>query len=306
MQLTNWQRITLFLVSLFLALVLNAISLHAADESYIIRSNVSEVRLAFAASDHQGRIVQDLRAGDVAVADDGTIIRQFRSFHAASESPLDLVILLDASDSVATEIPAEIAEVKSFIGESKWDERDRVSVITFGGMQAELLCARNCRNQAAQQKLSSLRAKGATPLYDALFEASKLLKRDHDPESRTAMILFSDGLDTISMHGLSDITAAAQNLQSAIYSINSRSRKSALDRGDEVLNYLAANTGGLSFPSGQVVPEVLCQILTDLHSGYVLTYQMPGRTSGQHSVRILPTSDPKLQFRSRQAYIGNE
>jgi VWFA-related protein len=306
MQLSNWQRITLFLISLFLALVLNSISLHAADESYVIRSNVSEVRLAFAASDHQGHIVQDLRASDVAVADNGTIIRQFRSFHAASESPLDLVILLDASDSVATQIPAEIAEVRSFIEASKWNERDRVSIITFGGMQAELLCARNCRNQAAQQRLSSLRAKGATPLYDALFAASELLKRDHDPESRTAMILFSDGLDTISMHGLTDTTEAAQNLQSAIYCVSSRPRNMSADRGDAVLNYLATSTGGLSFPPEQSVPEVLHMVLTDLHSGYVLTYQPPEKIGGQHSVRVLPTSDPKLQFRSRQAYGGDE
>lgn len=306
MQLSNWQRITLFLVSLFLAMALSSISLHAADESYIIRNNVSEVRLAFAVSDHQGRIIQNLRATDVAVADNGMIIRQFRSFHAASESPLDLVILLDASDSVARQIPAEIAEVKRFMEDSKWGERDRVSIITFGGLQAELLCARNCRTQAAQQKLSSLSAKGATPLYDALFKASELLKRDHDPESRTAIILFSDGEDTYSMHSLTDASQAAQNLQSAIYSVSSRPRNISADRGDAVLNYLAASTGGLSFPPGQNVPEVLRMVLADLHSGYVLTYQPPENISGQHSVRVLPTSDRKLQFRSRQAYDGNE
>ncbi len=306
MQLSNWQRITLFLVSLFLAMALSSISLRAADESYIIRSSVGEVQLAFAACDQHGRIIQGLHETDVAVADNGTIIRQFRSFHAASASPLDLVILLDASQSVARQLPAGIAEIKSFMEDWKWGERDRVSIITFGGMQVQLLCARNCRTQAAEQKLSSLRAKGETPLYDALFEASELLKRDHDPESRTAMILFSDGEDTASMHGLSDITEAAQNLQSAIYSINSRSRNSAADRGDTVLNSLAASTGGLSFPPGQHVSEVLRMVLQDLHSGYVLTYQPPGKNSGQHSVRVLPTRDPNLQFRSRQMYDHDE
>jgi hypothetical protein len=43
-------------------------------------------------------------------------------------------------------------------------------------------------------------------------------------------------------------------------------------------------------------------ILDDLHGGYVLTYELPGHSTGQHSVRILPTSDPKLQFRSRRSY----
>ena len=297
----------LITVIVVVAVVLSSISLYAADNSeYTIHSNVNEVRLAFAASDRQGRVIKSLRESDVAVADNGTIIRHFRSFRAASESPLDLVILLDASDSVAAQMPQEIAEVKSFVENSKWGERDRVSILAFGGVRPMLLCARNCKTQIAQTRLNSLRANGATPLYDALFEAAEILREDRDPESRPAMILFSDGVDTISIHGIPDVTEAAQNLQSAIYSINSRSKKAIAGRGDAILDYLAGSTGGLSFPPEQDVPEVLRMVLADLRSGYVLTYELPEQTTGQRSVRILPTSDPKLQFRSRQAYDANE
>jgi VWFA-related protein len=260
------------------------------------------VRLAFAASDRQGHVIKNLRPADVAVADNGSIIRHFRSFRPASESPLDLVILLDASDSVASQIPEEIAEVKRFVEDSTWGERDRVSVLTFGGLRPTLLCARNCNAQSAQMKPSSLRANGATPLYDALFQAAEILAKDRDAESRPAMILFSDGEDTISMHGASEVLEAAQNLQSAIYSVNSCSRKSGPSQGDAVLDYLAGSTGGLSFAPGQNVKEVLRTVLDDLHSGYVLTYELPVQMTGQHSVRILPTSDPRLQFRARRAY----
>ena len=116
------------------------------------------------------------------------------------------------------------------------------------------------------------------------------------------MVLFSDGVDTISMHSATDILQAAQNLQSAIYSVNSRSAQILPGKGDAILNYLAASTGGLSFGPGQNVAAVLRMILDDLRSGYVLTYVLPEQSVGQHSVRILPTSDPKLQFRSRRAY----
>ena len=306
MQLSRRQRITLFLISLSLALALSFIPLHAADNGYVIRSNVNEVRLAFAASDRQGHIVKTLHATDVAVADNGTIIRHFRSFYPASESPLDLVILLDASDSVATQIPEEIAEVKNFIEKSKWGERDRVSIITFGGMQAQLLCARNCRNGNAEQRLDSLKASGATPLYDALFKATELLNRDRDPESRPAMILFSDGMDTISMHGSNDVIEAAQNLQSAIYSVNPRPAKHGAGGGAGMLDYLAENTGGLSFAPGNNVQQVLRTVLDDLHSGYVLTYVLPEQTGGQHEVQVLATADPRLQFRARHAYSDTE
>ena len=306
MQLSNLQRVTLFLASLFVAVALSSIPLYAGDDGYVIRANVNEVRLAFAASDRQGHSIKTLHATDIAVADNGAIIRHFRSFRAASESPLDLVILLDASDSVATKIPQEVAEVKSFIEKSKWGERDRVSIITFGGLQAQLLCARNCHSDSAQQKLDSLQASGATPLYDALFEATELLKRDRDPQSRLAMILFSDGVDTISMHSAPSVIEASENLQSAIYSVNPCPAKLGSGRGDGVLQYFSTNTGGLSFAPGSDVEQVLSTVLDDLHSGYVLTYALPEQTGGQHAVRVLATSDPRLEFRARRAYNDSE
>jgi VWFA-related protein len=260
------------------------------------------VRLAFAASDRQGHVVKNLRPADVAVADNGSIIRHFRSFRSASESPLELMILLDASDSVASQIPEQIAEVKSFVANSALGSRDRVSILAFGGLRPMLVCARNCNAAIARAKLDSLRASGATPLYDALVEAAEILERDRDSELRPAMILFSDGADTISMHGVADALRAAQNLQAAIYSVNSRCSKSAPERGDVVLDYLAGSTGGLSFAPGQNVKEVLRAVLEDLHGGYVLTYELPEHMTGQHSVRILPTADPRLQFRARRAY----
>ena len=303
MQLSIQGRIALFLYSLFLAMLLCSIPLRAADVTgYTILSSTSEVRLAFAASDRQGHAIKTLLPADVAVSDNGAIIRHFRSFRPASETPLDLVILLDASDSVAAQIPREIAEVQDFIANSPWGEHDRISILAFGGTEPRLICARNCHAEIAQFKLASLRASGATPLYDALVKATDLLKQDRDPQSRPALILFSDGLDTISINSVPDVLQSAQNLQSAIYSVNSRSKKSAPNQGDAILDYLSANTGGLSFAPGQDATQLLHSILEDLHSGYVLTYDLPQQFAGQHRVQLLPTRDPKLQFRSRLAY----
>jgi VWFA-related protein len=302
MQSFSQNRIAICLFSLFATVVLCSIPLYAADESgYTIRASANEVRLSFAVSDRQGHVIKTLRPSDVAVADNGSIIRHFRSFRPASESPLDLVILLDASDSVASRIPEEIAQAKSFVKDSTWGPRDRVSILAFGGMQPMLLCALKCSAKEADLKLSSLRANGLTPLYDALFQAAEMLDENRDPESRSAMILFSDGVDTISMHSGADAIQAAQNLQAAIYSVNTRSRKAWGD-GDAELAYLAASTGGLSYGPGEDVANVLGAVLEDLHSGYVLTYELPAQPGGQHAVRLLPTSDPKLQFRSRRGY----
>jgi VWFA-related protein len=303
MQFSTQSRIILFPISLLLAVALCSLPVQAADGSdYTVEASANEVRIAFAASDRQGHVIKSLRSSDVAVADNGSIIRYFRSFRPATQTPLDLVLLLDASGSVKSQLPEEIAEVKFFVENSAWEERDRVSILAFGGMQPQLLCARNCGGAQTQMKLAALRADGATPLYDALLEASEILTEDRDPESRPAMILFSDGMDTTSMNSMGAAVQAAEKLQASIYAVNSRLGKSAPESGDAVLDFLAASTGGLSFGPGQNVKQVLQTVIDDLHSGYVLTYELPEKMSGEHSVRILPTSDARLQFRSRQAY----
>jgi VWFA-related protein len=309
MQRSTQSDVAIFLIALLVAVVLSSIPLYAADQpGYTLQVTANEVQLAFAASDRDGHVVRALRSADVAVADNGSIIRQFRSFQPAAKCPLDLVILLDASDSVASQIPEEIATVRNFVGDSAWGQHDRISILAFGGLRPQLICARNCEGDIAALKLRALRTNGLTPLYDALFQASELLKQNRDAQSRLAIILFSDGVDTISMHGLSEVLEAAQNLQATIYSVNSRSGKSAPSQGDTVLNHLAGSTGGLSFAPGRNNMEVLRTVMEDLRGGYVLTYALPVQAPGQHSVRILPTSDPKLQFRARSAYndAGNE
>ncbi len=303
MQFVSQGRIVVLLFLLFLANSLSSASLYAAnDAGYTFSTNADIVQLVFSARDRQGHAIKTLLASDIAVVDNGSIIRRFRSFRPTAESPLDIVILLDASDSVASQIPEEISAVKDFIRDSDWGEHDRISILAFGGRRPQLLCARNCMRDTAAVKLNALRANGLTPLYDALYQATELLKETLDEESRPAMILFSDGEDTVSTHGMYDALQAAQNIQSAIYSVSSRSKKFEHTQGDAVLNYLAASTGGLSFAPGENVKKVLRSVVEDLHSGYVLTYELPGEITGQHSVRILPTRDPRLQFRSRQAY----
>jgi VWFA-related protein len=304
MQFVSQGRVAILLFSLFLANSLSSASLSAADDAgYTFRTNADMVQLVFSARDHQGHAIKTLLPSDIAVVDNGSIIRHFRSFQPTAESPLDIVILLDASDSVASQIPEEISAVEDFIRDSDWGGRDRISILAFGGRRPRLLCARNCiRDTAAAVKLNTLRANGLTPLYDALYQASELLRETLEDQSRPAMILFSDGEDTVSRHTMYEALRAAQNIQSAIYSVSSRSKKFQRTQGDVVLNYLAAGTGGLSFAPGENVKDVLRSVVEDMHSGYVLTYDLPGQMTGQHSVRILPTRDPRLQFRSRQGY----
>jgi VWFA-related protein len=279
---------------------------NASDAGATLRADVNEVQIAFAVSDAKGHTVGALRSSDVAVVDNGSIIRHFRSFHPASETPLDLVLLLDASGSMQPQLAAEIADAKAFIASTSWHPRDRVSILSFGGTEPQILCARNCLAGHEVHKLDMLRANGLTPLFDALLQAIEILGRDRDPEMRPAMVVISDGLDTFSIHSLTEAAEAAQDLQVPIYTVNPRPRGSGTVEGDEILTQLASSTGGLNFLLERNLQAVLRAVLGDLHSGYVLTYDLPPMRTGEHSVQLLPTTDPRLHFRSRQGYDDSE
>jgi VWFA-related protein len=303
MELSRLQRIILFVLSLGLAVGLCSLPAAASgDELYVMRSDVREVRLVFSARNAQGVTVSSLRPSDVAVADNGRIIRQFRSFRPAAETPLNVMVLIDTSDSVAAHINQEVAAVQRFVDAGAWGVEDRISILTFGGLQWKLQCARNCREQQARQMLGNIQPQGATPLYDAMHEAAKILAQSTTPEMRPAMILFSDGDDTVSRHGPDDVVRAAQALQCAIYTVNSHSRSEDTGLGEEWMEYLSQGTGGMSFLPGSDAQSSLQKVLEDLRSGYLLTYLLPQQTGGEHSVQVLATMNPQLRLRSRRAY----
>ena len=296
-------RTTLTVISLLLWLGISSCRLQAADESaYVLHDSVQEVRLAFAATDHEGHRITSLRSSDVAIADNGWIVRDFRSFRPASEMPLDLVLLLDVSLSAESELHQRIAVITSFLAGPEWGVRDRISVLVFGGTRPQLVCVRNCGAADLGRKLNFLHAEGDTPLYDALLRAVGILEENRDPELRPAMILVSDGRDTISRSCLKDVLRGAQEFEVPIYAVNTGSARNVGDEGDRVLYQLAEGTGGVSFAPGEKLMTVLRAVLEDLRSGYVLTYQPPERRSGRHSVRLLPAGNPTLRFRSRQSY----
>ncbi len=274
------------------------------DGTLTFRSEVREVRLAFAASDRGGNTVRNLSADEVAVVDNERIVRRFRSFSTAAESPLNLVILLDASGSLEKGFAAEIAAVRHFIDETAWGVRDRIAILSFGGTTAEILCARNCATAEGARKLEHLRAGGSTPLYDALLAAAETIQKEDNPEYRSALLLFSDGVDTISLHNLAEAAAAAQDLQLPVYSVNPCRRGCAGEEGGAVLQALATHTGGLYLGSGKSPQEFLRAVIADLHSGYVVTYELPPAPAARHQVRVVATRQPGLQFRSRSGYVS--
>lgn len=269
------------------------------EPAYAFRADVNEVRLTFVATDRDNAEPKIITPADIAVVDDGTVVRHFRSLSRLSQVNLSLVLLIDASESVRQQFHRQIADAERLIADARWRPADQISVLFFGGREAAFACIRNCRSLSPETWSAKIHAQGLTPMYDALVLAAEFAAENSDPNYRSVSILMSDGHDTISRHSALDAVSAALRAELPIYTLDTRNPKVTTEEG--MLAKLASATGGRSF-AGSDVSTALASLLDDARRAYVLTYEPPSHTEGAHSVRILPTSNLNLRFRCRRAY----
>lgn len=90
-----------------------------------------------------------------------------------------------------------------------------------------------------------------------------------------------------------------------LYTVNPN--KSSRDlKGTLALQEMADATGGRSFSAQDDAAQVLEAVLADLRASYVVTYPLPSRAAGFHSLRILPKHNLNLRFHCRRGYFYDE
>ncbi len=219
----------------------------SADVTY--RSTVSEVRLTFFATDETNHGVETLQNNDFAVVDDGLVIRQFRSFARSNVTHLEIVVLVDVSQSVVSRFRQEIGDVLQLISSTQSIPEDHISVISFGGMRQTVICSGNCRDSSVSSRLLEAKADGATPLFDALQFAGNFVAQRRAADARPVVILFSDGEDTISR--VSSIDALHAVLESEVTDLRCRLERSraASPTAQQLSTSLPKRPGAAIFPS---------------------------------------------------------
>jgi len=264
------------------------------------RTTVSEVRLTFFATNGHNQAIRQLQPGDFAIVDDGWVIRDFRSFGPSEIAGLNVVVLLDSSESVASGFRREAAEAIQLIAQTPWIAQDHLSVATFAGAKPGVVCVKTCR-ELTPNRLLAAPADNATPLFDGIVFAADSLSAHRDENLRPAIILFSDGEDTISRNAAASAIEAALTGDAPIYTVD-MNRSPSRSEGSLTLHHLAEATGGayFSIQDGRVADT----LLDNLKSTYVVTYKLPRQAAGRHSVRILPAHDLNLQFHCRQSYYS--
>ncbi|MGA7891759.1 MAG: VWA domain-containing protein [Candidatus Sulfotelmatobacter sp.] len=270
-------------------------------QDFTYHSSASEVRLVFFAADENNRSVQGLQSDDFAVIDNGWVIRNFRSFTRSGLVNLDVIVLIDSSESVLPRFHREIADVLSLVSAWPWEPGDNVSILSFSGMEVNVVCAGNCRSWFTAERMASLPSGGATPLFDAVMVATDLLTQRRQPDVWPVILLFSDGDDTISKASFNGTLKKILASEEQIYTVD-LGDPGRPSNGTAILQKMAEDSGGRYIPLSDGPLKLLNDVMDDLHSGLLVTYAPPESSSEFHSIRILPTHNLNLQFRCRRGY----
>jgi VWFA-related protein len=271
--------------------------------NFTYRSNASEVRLVFFATDEHNHPVESLQRDDFAVVDDDLVIRDFRSFTRSSSAKLDVIVLFDSSESVLPHFKQEMADVVQLISQWPWNPDDNVSVLSFSGTETHTICAGDCRGSFTADRAAAVPTGGSTPLFDALDTATTLLSRRRQPDVWPVIILFSDGDDTISLSSLQSALKKVLASGALVYAADVGDPEQT-SKGTATLQEIAADSGGRWVRMSEGAVRIFGDVIDDLHSARVVTYALPKSGTDFHSVRILPTHNLNLQFRTHRGYYA--
>ena len=279
------------------------------DAATTITKTVNEVNVVFTVTDRHGRYVKNLAKADFSVLDDSKPVEQIRSFHSETDLPLQVGLMVDASNSVRDRYKFEQESAIEFLNQTVRPRYDKAFVVGFD-VTPEVTQDFTDNTEALSRGVRALRPGGGTAMYDALYFAcrDKLLKEPQSGAVRRAIILLSDGDDNMSHVTREEAIEMAQRAGVIVYSISTNITGGARRGGDKVLERIADATGGRAFFPFQLndVANAFVEIQDELRSQYALSYNPANlRTDGRyHTIEILAQNHKGLRVRSRRGYYA--
>jgi VWFA-related protein len=278
------------------------------DPAVTIRSTTNEVNVVFTVTDKHGRRITDLKQGDFHVLDDNKPPQEIRSFHAEANLPLQVGLLIDASNSVRDRFKFEQQSAVEFLNQTIHPRYDQAFVVGFD-VTPEVTQDFTDNTEKLAHGVHELRPGGGTALYDALYFAcrDKLLKAPKSTTVRRAIILLSDGEDNQSHVTREEAIEMAQRAEAIVYTI-STNVSGTKGAGDKVLERIADATGGRPFFPFQIrdVANAFAEIQDELRSQYAISYKPADLKSDGHyrTIEIVANDRKNLRVRSRRGWYA--
>jgi len=268
----------------------------------------NEVNVVFTVTDKHGKLITDLKQSDFRFVDDNKPAAEIRSFHAETNLPLQVGLLIDASNSVRDRFKFEQESAIEFLNQIVRRGYDQAMVVGFD-VTPEVTQDFTDDPEKLDHGIRQLRPGGGTALYDALYYAcrDKLLKKQQTGPTRRAVILLSDGEDNQSHVTREEAIEMAQRAEAVVYAI-STNVSGTKSTGDKVLERIADATGGRAFFPFQIrdVANDFSEIQQELRSQYDVSYKPADFKPDGHfrTIEIVASDRKNFRVRARRGYYA--
>jgi Ca-activated chloride channel family protein len=298
--------------SLMLTLGLDGTTAHGQQPPIAsFKAGVDLVRVAAVVRDHKGRFVQDLKARDFEVMDDGRT-RPISDLQA-DVAGVSIAVLFDVSGSMEGRLPnarEAATHVLSWLDAS----RDEAAIFTFD-THLDQRTPFTTGLKALPASMARVVPFGATSLHDAIGQTAKRVGEREG--RRRAVVVLTDGADNASRMKPEDVSAIASAIDVPVYIFGI---VGAIDNPSEdistisversaftgPLSDLATWTGGHVFVASAPGQRSVAarQIIDELRHQYLIAFESSGKP-GWHPL-VVRARNKDLTVRARSGYIAGQ
>ncbi|MGA2353156.1 MAG: VWA domain-containing protein [Terriglobales bacterium] len=286
---------------------------HRSSTGFVLRKDVDEVALVFAATDH-GKAVSDLTEQEVGILDEHQAPAALLDFRNESQLPLRLGLVIDTSESIQGRFSFEKGAAAGFLQKVLINEDDLAFVVGFAN---SILMVQDF--SADQGKIShaigELAPAGGTALWDAVtFAANKLTSHEDPYPVAKILVIISDGNDNSSKATLKEAIQAAEKGEVIVYTVSTAEASGGIAEasvGDHALKVLAEQSGGSAFAPGSVsaLKHSLAELQEVIRARYRISYKPANLKLDGHYRTIdvsARRSGHKLRVYARKGYFATE
>jgi Ca-activated chloride channel homolog len=263
----------------------------------VVRVDTNLTNILFTAADKQNRFLSNIKREDIRVLEDG-VPQEIFTFQPNIDLPLSLAILIDTSASEEYTLPEEKAAARSFLESVLRSNKDEAAIVSFTGevtleqgLTGNVERLRHAIDRVSfvppsgyigggvvvpgtppisgtQQNLA-----GGTAIWDAIWVTSREVLADSAEHTRRAIILVTDGEDTVSQVKMPDAIDRALKADALIYAIGIGDRYH-YGINSNALKKITERTGGRAyFPRDESdLRTAFEQIQRELREQYLVAY----------------------------------
>ena len=280
-----------------------------ADDNSPIKVKTDLVTLTLTVTDPYGRYVSGLNKGAFSIIDNG--VPQEITYFSDSDSPVSVGILFDISGSMGKDKIVKARNALSrFIMASH--PSDEYFLIAFNS-RAQLLLDRSRDGDAVLQKLTLVKPKDSTALYDAVYLGIEKVTRG--AHQKRALLIISDGQDNSSRYNFGEVRRLMREADVVTYAVGIiggyDAGSSTGMQGQAFLDEISSVSGGKSFyPQSDVeMDEIFDRIGLELRRQYSIGYTPtdfePNGKWRKVKTKVKPPRGlPRLTVRGREGYYA--